>query len=194
MHGLSDEEKWEAFVRCDASFDGTYCVAVKTTGIFCRPSCTARTPLRKNVVFYDTPEQAVADGFRPCKRCRPDLIEYRPLEELAEQVKVLLDINYSNREDMIERFNGLGVSFNHLSVIFKRQFGMTPFEYRNRLRARGAMRMLKETMLPVVDIACACGFESLSAFYNFFKKQTGMTPGEYRKSERDRADEKSVLL
>lgn len=194
MHDLSDEEKWKAFVRCDASFDGAYCVAVKTTGIFCRPSCTARIPLRKNVVFYDTPEQAAADGFRPCKRCRPDLIAYRPLQELAEQAKALLDTSYSNREDMIEHLNSLGVSFNHLSVIFKGQFGLTPFAYRNNLRARSAMRMLKETELPVIDIACACGFESLSAFYGFFKKQTGMTPGGYRQSEGDGADDKSILL
>lgn len=69
----ADDEKWNAVLTRDAALNGTFYICVKTTGIYCNPGCPARKPLRKNVTFADTPCQAQANGFRPCKRCKPPL-------------------------------------------------------------------------------------------------------------------------
>lgn len=180
MTVLSDEEKWQAFARSDPEFDGRYYAAVKTTGIFCRPSCTARTPLRKNVLFYDTREEALARGYRPCKRCRPDLILYRPVEEAAEQCRKLLEREFHNPAPLREVLTELNISLSHIGTIFKQQYGITPLAYRNRLRVEAAQRMLFETKLSVTEIAGQCGFSSLAPFYEAFKRQTGRTPQQYR--------------
>ncbi len=177
---LSEEEKWQAFVRSDSLFDGRYYVAVKTTGIFCRPSCTARTPLRKNVAFYDTREEAAANGYRPCKRCRPDLILYRPIEEAAELCRKLLEREYQNPAPLGQVLMELNISLGHIGGIFKQQYGVTPLGYRNRLRVEAAQRLLRETKQSVIEIAGDCGFSSLAPFYAAFKRQTGTTPQQYR--------------
>ncbi len=181
---LSEEEKWQAFARSDPDYDGHYYVAIKTTGIFCRPSCTARTPLRKNVTFYDTGEEAIACGYRPCKRCRPDLILYRPTEEAAELCRKLLEREYHNPVPLGEVLSELNISLGHIGAIFKQQYGVTPLAYRNQLRVEAARRMLRETKLSVIQIAINCGFSSLSPFYAAFKRQTGTAPQQYRAAYR----------
>ncbi|SDM14084.1 Metal binding domain of Ada [Dendrosporobacter quercicolus] len=83
----TDDEKWEAVRQSDPGYDGVFFYGITTTGIFCRPSCRSRLPLRNNVQFFDSIEQAYAWGLRPCKRCRPDLPEYRPNRDLMEESK-----------------------------------------------------------------------------------------------------------
>ena len=89
MNTMTDDEKWEVFEKHDRLYDGVFFCAVKTTGIYCKPSCKAR-PLRKNMVFFESAEQAEAAGFRPCKRCRPDLFGcdavQKDLVETAEYI------------------------------------------------------------------------------------------------------------
>ncbi|HWR23743.1 MAG TPA: Ada metal-binding domain-containing protein [Feifaniaceae bacterium] len=182
---LSEEEKWQACVRSDGSYDGRCYVAVKTTGIFCRPSCTARKPLRKNVAFYDTREEAQANGYRPCKRCRPDLAEFRPAEEAAELCRRLLEREYRNPAPLNEVLKEMNISSGHMGAIFKQHYGVTPVIYRNRLRVEAARRMLRETKLGVAEIALDCGFKSLAPFYEAFKRQTGKTPQGYRAESRE---------
>ncbi len=182
---LSEEEKWQAFVRSDKNYDGRYYVAVRTTGIFCRPSCTARTPLKRNVAFYDTREEAITHGYRPCKRCRPDLILYRPAEEAAELCRKLLEREYQNPAPMGEVLAELNISLGHIGAIFKQQYGVAPITYRNRLRVEAAQRMLRETKRSVTEIAGECGFSSLAPFYEAFKRQTGTTPQQYRAGLRE---------
>ncbi len=182
---LSEEEKWQAFVRSDKAYDGRYYIAVKTTGIFCRPSCTARTPLKKNVAFYDTREEAAAAGYRPCKRCRPDLVLYRPAEEAAELCRKLLEREYHNPAPLHEILAELSISLGHIGAIFKQQYGVAPITYRNRLRVEAAQRMLRETKRSVTEIAGECGFRSLAPFYEAFKRQTGTTPQQYRAGLRE---------
>ena len=179
-YALSEEEKWQAFVRSDQEYDGRYYVAVKTTGILCRPSCTARTPLRKNVAFYDTQEEAIAHGYRPCKRCRPDLIMYRPAEEAAELCRKLLEREYDRPMPLREVLRELNISLGHIGAIFKQQYGVTPLVYRNRLRVEAARRMLRQTKLSVTEIAGNCGFSSLAPFYAAFRRETGTAPQQYR--------------
>ena len=177
---LTQDEKWTAVISCDARYDALFFYAVRSTGIFCRPSCASRSPARRNVLFFNTREEAVATGFRPCKRCRPDLLDFRPLEELAARTKKVIDDFFAQRDQLSAAMKHLGVTQNHLIATFRRQYGLTPLEYRNARLADMAQHMLAHSDEPIMSIALASGFESLSAFYAFFKKQTGLAPNQYR--------------
>lgn len=171
---------WKAVVACDQSYDGNFFYAVKTVGVYCRPSCKSKTPLRKNVDYFKTQAEAEKAGFRPCKRCRPDLPDYAPMLELAQQTKNLIDDFFSERERLGAEMKRLGVSAGHLAVIFKQRYGMAPGQYLNKIRLSYAKKMLAETDTPIIDMAGDIGFASLPSFYGFFKKQTGTTPKKYR--------------
>ena len=88
---MTEPEMWEAVQRSDASYDGLFFYAVKTTGIFCRPSCKSKPPKRENLCYFASGEEARAAGFRPCKCCRSDLLEYQPMREIAAEIKARLD-------------------------------------------------------------------------------------------------------
>ncbi|MDR2756488.1 MAG: hypothetical protein LBC20_12345 [Planctomycetaceae bacterium] len=77
---MTDDQKWEAVLNNDERYDGLFFCGVKTTKIFCRPSCKAKTPLKKNVEYFENPKQAEKAGYRACKRCRPDLLECQPVK------------------------------------------------------------------------------------------------------------------
>jgi AraC family transcriptional regulator of adaptative response / methylphosphotriester-DNA alkyltransferase methyltransferase len=176
----SDDKKWDAVVRCDQSADGEFFYAVKTVGVYCRPSCKSRTPLRKNVLFFKSAAEAKQAGFRPCKRCRPDLLDYAPALEIAERTKRLIDGYWDSRKQIDREMRELGVSASQLSRIFRAAYGMTPGEYLSQVRVRHAKQMLQDEANAIIDVAYEVGFESLSAFYRFFKKHAGVTPREYR--------------
>ena len=180
----TDDAMWNAVVGCDKRWDGRFFYAVTTVGVYCRPSCKSRTPLRKNVRYFASGEAAQTAGFRPCKRCRPDLPDHSPEQECARRIKELLEKHFLERQDLAAAMRRSGVTPNRSAAVFKRQYGMTPLEYLNRLRAERAKRLLAETDMPIVDLAADVGFAGLSAFYHFFKKQTGTTPKEYRASVR----------
>ena len=95
---MTEQEMWEAVKHSDASYDGLFFYAVKTTGIFCRPSCRSKLPKREHVRYFASAEQARAAGFRPCKRCRSDLLEYQPMRDIAWEVKQKLDAADSWKE------------------------------------------------------------------------------------------------
>lgn len=167
---------WRASSESDAAFDGAFFYAVRSTGVFCRPSCKSRVPMRENVLFFQTADAARAAGFRPCKRCRPDLPTYQPIREIAEEAKAALDAGRG--------LDALGVSPRRLSGIFKHAYGATISAYAGELRLKEAKRLLAETDMPIVDVADAVGFGALSAFYRFFKRGAGQTPAAYRREHR----------
>ena len=171
---------WKAAVECDNEYDGKFFYAVKTVGVYCRPSCKSRTPLRKNVRFFEKNEDAEKAGFRPCKRCRPDLPDYAPMLALAEKTKRLIDGYFHERERLATDMKRLGISANHLTAVFKRHYGLSPLGYLNQKRCEHAKKLLAETDQPIIDVASEIGFDSLSAFYAFFKRRTGTTPKNYR--------------
>lgn len=188
MH-FKDNEMWRAVVDCDKNYDGQFFYAVKTVGVYCRPSCKSRTPLQKNTNYFETKEEAEESGYRPCKRCRPDLLDYAPMITLARQTKELIDDYFNKKERLGAKMKSLGVSASHLAVIFKQQYGMVPSQYLNQNRIDYAKQMLGDTEIPIIDIASDTGFDSLPSFYRFFKKQTGITPKEYRvKNQRGDSD------
>ena len=180
--GFSDDIMWQATVDCDKEYDSRFFYGVKTVGVYCRPSCRSKTPLRKNVIFFMTGEQAQSAGFRPCKRCRPDLPQYEPAADLARKTKNLIDNCFCKRTKLASEMRSLGASSGHLSTVFRRQYGISPMYYLIKKRAAYAKYLLQETNMSIIEISSETGYDSLSAFYTFFKKHTGMTPKHYRES------------
>lgn len=182
---ISDHEKWQAVECCDNGYDGLFIYGVKTTGIFCRPSCRAKTPVRENVVFFDNWLYAIEAGFRPCKKCRPDKDFFDPDLDLVKKAKDVFHANYDKPIGLANISKHLGVSANHLLRLFKRHSGVTPKEYITKIRVAKAVDLLGQTDINIIDIAYMTGFKSLSNFYKSFKAQTGCAPSEYRKNRGD---------
>ncbi len=180
MKKLSDKIMWQALLDCDPSYDGQFFYAVKTVGVYCRPSCKSRTPLRKNVLYFQTTDEAEQAGLRPCKRCRPDMKNYDPAARLAGQAKKLMDCHFNTRTLLKAELKRLGVSQSHLAIVFRQHYGLSPVQYLGHIRQQQACALLEKTTMPITDIAAATGFEGLASFYAFFKKQTGTSPAKYR--------------
>ena len=179
---MTEDEMAEAVAANDANYDGLFFYAVKSTGIFCRPSCASKKPLRENICFFHDADEAVKAGFRPCKRCRSDLLSYRPMEEIAAQVKRHLDELYERQTAWNDELNKIGLSEHRAVEIFKDAYGMTPKAYMDTLKLQEAKRRLSETDEKVIEIAASVGFGGLSTFNRFFKEQAGCSPTAYRKN------------
>lgn len=180
---MTEEEMWQAVLHNDQDYDGLFFYAVKTTGIYCRPSCKSKAPKRENICFFPTAAKAKAAGFRPCKRCRSDLLDYEPMQEIADALKKKLEKVYGEQEALLKTAGEIGLTERRLTDIFKEAYGLTPKAYVDKLRLEEAKRALAQTDRKVIDIAYTVGFASLSGFYIFFKKETGLTPLGYRKSQ-----------
>ncbi len=178
---LEYREKWNAVIGNDSAYDGVFYYGVKTTGIFCRPSCKSKEPKPTNVSFFDNIDQAYEYGLRPCKRCRPDLIQFNPMDEIMEQAKKIMDTYFTYPETLSEKLKELGVSQNYFISLFRNKYSVTPVEYIKSLRIKRATELLSSSELTILDIAINCGFGGLTTFYEAFKKQFEMTPKEYRK-------------
>lgn len=178
---MTEQEMWEVVIQNDSSYDGVFFYAVKTTGIYCRPSCRSKPPKRGNICFFQTAQEARDAGFRPCKRCRSDLLDYHPMREIAEMVKEKIDHAFAEQEKFNQGLTEIGLSSRRAVDVFKAEYGMTPKAYSDSLRLKEAQRLLLDTDTKVIDIAYQVGFGSLAAFYSFFKKETGKTPSGYRK-------------
>lgn len=180
---ISEDEKWNVVISCNKYYDGLFYYAVKTTGIFCRPSCKAKTPLKENILFFNSVDDAIKEGFRPCKLCRPDIKEYNfePNRELIEKVKEKLIQNYNKPIKFRFISKEFGVSISHLTRLFKEYIGLTPNEYVSQIRINKAMQLLSKSNDTILEIAYDVGFKSLSNFYKCFKQNAGIAPKEYRK-------------
>lgn len=177
---LTDQEKWLAVLHCDPACDGLFFYGVRTTGVFCRPSCRSKTPRRENTEYFTSAEAARAAGLRPCKRCRPDLLEYAPAQELLRQAKSVLDRDDAERTAVMTALRQLPVSSHHLTRLFQAHFGLTPAQYLNRRRMEKARQFLGDSRLSIAEAAACSGFGSLSRFYASFRREFGVTPREYR--------------
>ena len=114
---FSFEEMWEKVLSCDRKYDGLFYTAVKTTKIYCRPSCRSRKPKKINVEFYSTIAEAEAKGYRACKRCRPET-EHSPYEELTRNVVAYLSVNYKESIKLQEIADHVGLSPTYLERVF----------------------------------------------------------------------------
>lgn len=168
----------------DRRFDGRFFTAVKTTGIFCRPICPARPPLERNVTYFATAAEAANAGFRPCLRCRPDSAPGSPAWGLVStSVQRALKLMRSEREPQsVERLaERLGVSSRYLRRLFAEHLGVSPLAVWQTERALFAFRLLRDTSLPIAEIAYESGFNSLRRFNGVFKQIYQRTPSEVRK-------------
>ncbi len=175
----TERSRWQAVLDNDAGQDGVFFYGVASTGIFCRPSCPSRPPRRDNVRFFETREEAIQAGFRPCKRCRPDLLAYAPERETARRLKALLDRRCADPAALNRELADLGLSRRRLEEIFLKTEGRTITEYLNRLRVERAKALLQT--LPVSQAAYEAGFGSLSAFYRHFRAAAGCSPAQFQK-------------
>ncbi|WP_105103686.1 DNA-3-methyladenine glycosylase 2 [Microbulbifer pacificus] len=177
----------------DKRFDGRFYTAVKTTGIFCRPICPARPPLERNVEYFGTAAEAAAAGYRPCLRCRPDAAPGSPAWGLVSTtVQRALNLMRREREaQSIEQLaERLGITSRYLRKLFAEHIGLSPLQVWQTERALFAFSLLRDTNLPIGDIAYAAGFNSLRRFNGVFKDIYQRTPSEVRR-ENSTADAKS---
>lgn len=177
---MNEQEKWDAYDRKDRCYDGEFYIAVKTTKIFCRPSCKARTPLRKNIELLDTAEECISAGYRACKRCRPDLIEFSPVLNTAEEAKALIDKHFCEPEFLKKSLAQLSVDRSYLNKLFVSKYGETIAEYIKSIRIQSAKEMMLKGF-NITEAAFGSGFGSLSSFYSNFRKEMHTTPGAYKK-------------
>lgn len=181
---MTADEMYEAVINNDANYDGLFFYGVLSTGIFCRPSCQSKKPLRENVRFFRNAGEAIEAGFRPCKRCRSDLLTYHPMRDIAETLKHHLDELYEHQVLWSEELRKIGLSERRAVEIFKEAYGMTPKAYMDSLRLNEAKRLLAQTDTKIIDIAASVGFGGLSTFNRFFKERTGCSPNMYRKKHK----------
>ncbi|MFV8783286.1 AlkA N-terminal domain-containing protein [Microbulbifer sp. SA54] len=170
----------------DRRFDGRFYTAVKTTGIFCRPICPARAPLERNVEYFATAAEAAAAGYRPCLRCRPDAAPGSPAWGLVSTTvqRALLLMRRERELQSLERLaERLGISSRYLRKLFAEHFGISPLQVWQTERALFAFSLLRDTRLPVAEIAFAAGFNSLRRFNGVFKDIYRRTPSEVRREK-----------
>lgn len=175
-----DERRWAAVKQRSRAADGAFVFAVRTTGIFCRPSCPSRAPNRANVLFFGGPEHAVAAGFRACKRCHP--LEEAPRVEGADAMaRVATHITAHAAENLpmstLAALAGMGVS--HFQKTFRQQLGVTPRAF----HAAERMRLFKASLREGADVLSAvmdAGYGSTRAVYEQVDGPLGMTPRAYR--------------
>src|SRR3982750_3209435 len=173
---LDPDTAWAAFMRRDRSWDGQVIGAVKTTGIYCKPSCPARRPKREHVEFFSSGEEARAAGFRSCMRCKPDEVG-RDREAVAAAVKLIE--RAEEAPSLAELADAVGYAPHHFQRIFKRDLGVSPAEYARGLRNRRAQTALKANGR-VTDAIYDAGYSGPSGFYSDAKERLGMTPSAWR--------------
>jgi AraC family transcriptional regulator of adaptative response/methylated-DNA-[protein]-cysteine methyltransferase len=175
----TDADRWAAVVRRDSRADDAFFYAVRTTGVYCRPSCAARSARRENVSFHPTAAAAEAAGFRPCKRCRPNEASLAA-RQAAAVARACRLIERAERAPSLDELAGAaGLSRYHFHRVFKAITGLTPKGYadaRRRERIRDALPRERS----VTDAIYAAGYDSNAPFYRGATEALGMPPRAYR--------------
>lgn len=182
----------EASLRRDPTFDGRFFVAVRTTGIYCRPICPAPHPKIKNVIYYETAFAAERNGFRPCLRCRPETAPFSPAwkgtQATVERALRLIEegaldrgIGAAGRAPTVDALaDRLGVGPRHLARLFACHIGASPLQVARTVRVRRAKRLLTDTDLPISRIAPQAGFGSVRRMNAAFVALYGRAPSTMR--------------
>ena len=174
------DRRWQAVLERDSALDGTFVFGVSSTGVFCRPSCPARRPLRKNVRFFDHATAAETAGYRACLRCRPKAVDGNPQAALVRAVCRYIEQHIEDRITL----SGLAKAFRrspfHLQRTFKAVLGISPKAYIDACR----LRQVKQNLQAGHDVTTslyAAGYGSSSRLYERTATQLGMTPEKYRR-------------
>jgi AraC family transcriptional regulator of adaptative response / DNA-3-methyladenine glycosylase II len=185
---LDADACYGAVASRDPRFDGIFCTAVRTTGIYCRPSCPARTPARHNVSFFATAAAAQAAGFRACKRCLPDAVPGSPAWDLradvAGRAMRLIADGVVDREGVEGLARRVGYTSRHLGRLLVAELGAGPLALARSRRAQTARTLLETTDLGIGEIALASGFASLRQCNDTIREVYAATPTELRSRRR----------
>ncbi|MCX6165902.1 MAG: methylated-DNA--[protein]-cysteine S-methyltransferase [Ignavibacteriae bacterium] len=170
---LTEKIMYNALLKKDSSFEGLFFVAVKTTGIFCRPTCTARKPKRENVEFFNTSRDAIVHGYRPCKVCAP----LENLGSMPEYIKKLIKEINDNPGTKLKDWDlrKRGLEPNKLRRWFKKNLNITFHSYQRMMRLNNAFTKIQSGE-KVTSVAFDSGYESLSGFNDSFKSVVGNAP------------------
>lgn len=176
---LTDESRWNAVIRRDRAADSQFYYSVKTTGVYCRPSCAARLPRRENVSFHLTCADAERAGFRPCKRCKPDEAPLLERQAAAIAAACRLIENAPEEPSLEVLAKAAGMSRYHFHRIFKSVTGLTPKAYAAAHRQKRVREELARAAT-VTEAIYDAGFNSNSRFYSAATRMLGMTPTAFR--------------
>jgi AraC family transcriptional regulator of adaptative response / DNA-3-methyladenine glycosylase II len=193
-----DDACYLALKARDARFDGRFFTGVTSTGIYCRPVCSVRTPKRENCRFFTLAAQAEHAGFRPCLRCRPELAPQQLAWSIQDAGTILVQhaLRLIDAPDSGATADGagvarlatrLGVSDRHLRRLFEASLGISPLQYLQTRRLLAAKQLLTDTHLPITEVALASGFASVRRFNAAFVQHYGLNPTQLRHSGRDGA-------
>lgn len=175
----------QARLARDPRFDGEFFLAVKTTGIYCRPICPARAPAEKNVSYYRNSVQAAQAGFRPCLRCRPESAPDSPAwmgtSTTVQRALGLIQQGALNEGSLASLALRLGVGERYLRKLFQQELGVSPQGIALHQRLLFASKLLAETPMPITEVAFAAGFGSVRRFNDAVRTHFRLTPGELRR-------------
>ncbi len=177
-HSAVEERYWRAIIEKDAAFDGVFVLGVRSTGVYCRPTCPSRRPNPERVAFFATPSAAEASGFRACLRCEPRREGPSRRQRMIQEACRLLDFGEEESPTLAWLSARLKVSSYHLQRTFKRALGVTPRQYAEARRLRRLKGQLREGE-PVTRAMYDAGYGSSSRLYETSSERLGMTPGAY---------------
>jgi AraC family transcriptional regulator, regulatory protein of adaptative response / DNA-3-methyladenine glycosylase II len=184
---LDHDGCYRAICARDARFDGRFFTGVRTTRIYCRPICTAPTPLSENVTFYPTAAAAQQAGLHPCLRCRPDAAPnmgaWRGTSNTVSRALALIELGALDESDVDTLAGRLGVGERQLRRLFRQHIGASPVTVAQTRRILLAKQLLHETQLPMAEIAFAAGFGSIRRFNETFLTLFGRPPGSLRDTD-----------
>ncbi|MBH5323009.1 bifunctional DNA-binding transcriptional regulator/O6-methylguanine-DNA methyltransferase Ada [Aurantiacibacter sediminis] len=187
-HSLTDNDRWQIALAKDRRFDGVFVTGVHSTGIYCRPSCPARKPLRKNVRFYPGPTEAEAAGLRACRRCSPNT---QSTEE-ACVLAAIAAIRADGAMTLDQLADLTGYSPTHFQRLFKRTVGLSPAAFARALREERVREALAKGN-SVTDALYSAGYSSPSRFYEETKDRLGMTASDWTDGGKGRVIHWSVV-
>jgi AraC family transcriptional regulator of adaptative response / DNA-3-methyladenine glycosylase II len=186
----------QARLTRDPRFDGKFFIAVKTTNIFCRPICPAKTPLEKNVKYFQLAQQAMLAGYRPCLRCRPDSAPHsyawQGVNTTVQRAMCLLRKDKDLK--IAEIATKLGITARYFRQLFQQHLGLSPKQYQLFDKILFAKQLLHDSNLPIEHIAHASGFTSARRLQHNFKKVTGLTPQQVKHGKINRDELISLKL
>ncbi len=177
---ISDDDRWQAMLAKDRRFDGAFVTGVHSTGIYCRPSCPARAPLRKNVRFYVTSVQAEEAGLRPCKRCAPNSQSAEEACVLAAIAAIRAAGERGRAMTLVALSDLTGYTPTHFQRLFKRTVGMSPAAFARALREERVRAALGQG-LAVTEALAKAGYGGSGQFYAETKGRLGMRPSDWSK-------------